>query len=212
MKHYDDENALFIPSRKYIERAKLKLRLLKLWETYHEIERRGKSGRERNKSGKFIKVIKTAVLVSIILLSYRITYAGNWPKIKFWPVIKAWPVIKLAFPAYASKHVPALNELAQGHANYMASVRVQGHQGWESGRFMASLTVGYSTASEICAESWPEQVNLPEIDLWFEAARCWRDYSPNGHWTVASVQHAGIGIGLARGSNNVWYMCVIACD
>lgn len=95
---------------------------------------------------------------------------------------------------------------AQAHADYMASVCKQGHQYWE----VRSARLPYPRLQEICAESWEWQAKSTETELWYEAFKCWKQ-SP-GHWSVASKEHKYFGYGLAKGRNDIWYMCIIAAQ
>ncbi len=114
---------------------------------------------------------------------------------------------KAPCPALESPRHEALDRLAQQHANYMARVQVQGHQGFD-GRFHAARrATGCSSVAEICAESWRRQKDDTPGQLWAEFVRCWRQ-SP-GHWAVARKRHKFIGVGMAQGRNGVFYGCVI---
>ena len=113
--------------------------------------------------------------------------------------------------AFSSPQHPILNALVQQHANKMATICYQSHNGWEY-RYRAALKVISTarTASEICAESWPWQRNANWTEQWAEYEYCWKQ-SP-GHWSVAKLRHKFIGVSSARGSNGVWYGCLIAVD
>jgi uncharacterized protein YkwD len=111
---------------------------------------------------------------------------------------------------FESAYSEPLSQLAQQHADCMASRRTQGHQGWAQRREQALQQTGLRQASEICAESWPEQENSTEAQLWDEMVLCWRQ-SP-GHWSVARRRWAAYGLGLAKGRNRIWYACIIAAD
>jgi hypothetical protein len=105
---------------------------------------------------------------------------------------------------YGIEH-PQLSRLAQNHANYMARVRFQGHQGWGSGRFQESKQVtGCGTASEICNESWPN------VSIWEASLESWRAWkTSSGHWRTANGRPIFYGAAIARGSNGIWYSCII---
>jgi hypothetical protein len=97
--------------------------------------------------------------------------------------------------------LPALLEEAQGHAQYQANVRVQGHQFWESrfGRILSRLPGG-GAPREVCAESWGGQ-HLVEAAI--ECVRCWRTSS--GHWSAVRSNSRFFGYDMKRGDNGVWY-------
>src|SRR5690606_30181791 len=74
----------------------------------------------------------------------------------------------------------ALADEAKSHANYQASVQVQGHQSWESRfhRINAKLPSNV-LAQEVVAESWP---NETLVEACVECVNSWRQ-SP-GHWSA----------------------------
>ncbi len=100
-----------------------------------------------------------------------------------------------------SKFSADLAAEAQSQAQYQATVRVQGHQFWESRfqRIIARLPHGL-LAREVCAESWPGQ-NLVEAAI--ECVRCWRLSS--GHWGAVRSPNRCFGYDMKRGANGVWY-------
>ena len=105
---------------------------------------------------------------------------------------------------------PLLMELATKHAEYQARVRTQGHQNFNKrSQEIMNAGLGRETA-EICAESWKRQENDSMFDLGWEMFKCWKE-SP-GHWSVASKQHRYFGADMAKGSNGVWYSCIIVCN
>ena len=105
---------------------------------------------------------------------------------------------------------PFLMQLASEHANYMARIGVQGHQEFDS-RFQKIIQAGVGrTAAEICAESWDWQVSESMYALGWEMFKCWSQ-SP-GHWSVASKKHIYFGAAMAKGSNGVWYSCIIVAN
>jgi hypothetical protein len=118
--------------------------------------------------------------------------------------------IKQPCPSLESPHNPALDTEAQRHAEYMACVCVQGHQGFESRFNRLSAKWPGSRIAEICFEAWPWQAGYSDAELWIEAVKCWRQ-SP-GHWSVACRRHKAVGIGLAKGRNDTWYGCLISVD
>jgi len=97
--------------------------------------------------------------------------------------------------------LPDLLEEAQGHSQYQAGIRRQGHHFWESRfrRIVARLPGGLS-AREVCAESWPGE-NLVEAAV--ECVRCWR--LSDGHWSAVRASHRFFGYDMKRGGNGVWY-------
>lgn len=103
-----------------------------------------------------------------------------------------------------------LEQLAKEHANYMASVCVQGHQGWDSRSARVMQSGLGSTAAEIAAESWEWQRNDSMNDLGWEMFKCWRQSS--GHWECASRQHRYWGGWMAQGRNGIWYADIIVAD
>ena len=133
-------------------------------------------------------------------------------------VVFLWLCCRIAYgeetvapcPALASIHDPALDTLAQAHAERQAACCRQGHQGFE--RRAAKLLAVFPgrQVAEICAESWFWQAECSEAQLWAEAVRCWRQSC--GHWSVACRRHWRIGAGMAKGENDVWYLTVIAVD
>ena len=99
--------------------------------------------------------------------------------------------------------------LASEHARYMASVMVQGHQHFQE-RFNKLLAAGFGKATEICAQSWPWQADLPMWDLGYEMFHCWQQSS--GHWATASTTHKWWGCDMQQGRNGVWYACILVSD
>jgi hypothetical protein len=103
-----------------------------------------------------------------------------------------------------------LMEMAARHAKYQASICVQGHQNFDARCNELRKTLGNFEYAEICAESWPEQVNDSMEALGWEMFKCWK-YSP-GHWSVACKQHRYFGASMSRGANGTWYACIIVAD
>lgn len=96
---------------------------------------------------------------------------------------------------------PALVTEVQSHSAHQASIRVQGHHGWES-RFHRINTQlpGDVVAQEVCAESWPAQ------GLWAAARECVRSWrQSSGHWNAVSTSHPYFAYDMKRGANGVWY-------
>jgi hypothetical protein len=94
-----------------------------------------------------------------------------------------------------------LAQESEGHSQYQADIRVQGHHRWESRfhRINARLPAGM-LAQEVCAESWPGQ-GLFEAAI--ECVRSWRQ-SP-GHWSAVRARQSFFGYDMKRGRNGVWY-------
>ncbi len=95
--------------------------------------------------------------------------------------------------------------LAQDHANYMARVERQGHQGWENRVKILRKQFPKDNFSEVCAESWPNQSDDFNI-LMDEFFKCWKQ--SKGHWN-AIKRGSFFQLGLAKGKNGVWYCCLI---
>ena len=94
-----------------------------------------------------------------------------------------------------------LLEEAEGHSQYQADIRRQGHHFWELRfpRIIGRLPGGL-TAREVCAESWSGE-NLVEAAI--ECVRCWR--LSDGHWSAVMAVNRCFGYDMKRGSNGVWY-------
>lgn len=90
---------------------------------------------------------------------------------------------------------------AENHSKYQARIRLLGHHFWET-RFHRIIQTlrNESTASEVCAESWPGQGLLQAA---LECVRCWR-LSP-GHWRSVSSYQDAYGYDIKKGSNGIWY-------
>jgi hypothetical protein len=93
-----------------------------------------------------------------------------------------------------------LADSAMEHSEYQARIGVQGHQGFD-GRFQHVVSATHASgASEVVAESWPEE-NL--IDSCIDCVASWRQ-SP-GHWGAVRGRHRLFGYDIRRGSNGIWY-------
>jgi hypothetical protein len=88
---------------------------------------------------------------------------------------------------------------AESHSQYQASIRLQGHHGWNV-RFSRIAAVLGRSPREVCAESWPGQ-NLIESAI--ECVRCWRLSS--GHWSAVQARNRAFGYDMKLGGNGVWY-------
>ncbi len=142
------------------------------------------------------RVLFIAGLIAGLWLACRLTWGGE--------------PTKAACPALESPRHEGLDRLAQGHAEYMARVRVQGHQGFDARFHAARKATGCRAVAEICAETWTWQSEATPAEQWAEYVKSWRQ-SP-GHWSVARVRHKFIGAGSAKGRNGNWYGCIIAGD
>lgn len=105
-----------------------------------------------------------------------------------------------------------LTSLAEQHARSMATRQHQDHNGWER-RYhnihdefrRGPLPKDLGKVSEICAESWPGDTMATA------AAGCWKDWKTSpGHWRTASGKPTRFGVGMARGKNGIYYICIIA--
>ncbi|MGO9112154.1 MAG: thioredoxin family protein [Thermoguttaceae bacterium] len=95
---------------------------------------------------------------------------------------------------------------AESHSQYQASIRLQGHHGWNS-RFPRIAAMLGCSPREVCAESWPGQ-NLVESAI--ECVRCWRLSS--GHWSAVQARNRAFGYDMKLGANGVWYATGIVAD
>ncbi len=95
----------------------------------------------------------------------------------------------------------ALADEAQEHADYQASILVQGHHQWDSRfhRINAKLPSGV-VAQEVVAESWP---NEGLVEACVDCVHSWRQ-SP-GHWRAVRGRHPLFGYDIRRGRNGIWY-------
>jgi hypothetical protein len=90
---------------------------------------------------------------------------------------------------------------AQSHADYQASIQVQGHHSWDARfhRINAKLPSNV-LAQEVVAESWP---NESLVEACVECVDSWRQ-SP-GHWSAVRSRHPLFGYDIKRGRNGIWY-------
>ncbi len=88
---------------------------------------------------------------------------------------------------------------AESASQYQASIRIQGHHGWNA-RFPRIAAMVGGLPREVCAESWPGQ-RLVESAI--ECVRCWRLSS--GHWSAVQARNRAFGYDMKLGSNGVWY-------
>jgi hypothetical protein len=87
---------------------------------------------------------------------------------------------------------------ATSHSVLQASLMRQGHHDWQ--KRSRQLTGGSGGASEVCAESWPDQDLL---DSCVDCVACWRQ--SEGHWQVVSSPQTAFGYDIRRGNNGIWY-------
>ncbi len=94
-----------------------------------------------------------------------------------------------------------LADEAKSHANYQASILVQGHHSWDA-RFQRinSKLPGGAVAQEVVAESWP---NESLVEACVDCVDSWRQ-SP-GHWGAVRARHSLFGYDIKRGRNGIWY-------
>ena len=94
-----------------------------------------------------------------------------------------------------------LADEAKEHANYQASILLQGHHSWDS-RFhrINSKLPGGVLAQEVVAESWP---NESLVEAAVDCVHSWRQ-SP-GHWGAVRSRQPLFGYDIKRGRNGIWY-------
>jgi uncharacterized protein YkwD len=110
----------------------------------------------------------------------------------------------------SSQEHPDLYRMARQHAKYQAKHRRQGHQNWVSrNRELSRRLPGYKF-SEVCAESWFWETNLPMHMVGKSMYQSWAQ--SRGHWSVVSRRHDYFGAAMAVGSDGVWYACIIVGD
>lgn len=95
---------------------------------------------------------------------------------------------------------PVLCSEAAAHSDHQASLRRQGHHGWDARSRRIAGGMGAGSASEVCAESWPDQDLL---DSCVDCVASWRQSS--GHWNAVRSPQAAYGYDIRRGSNGIWY-------
>lgn len=99
-----------------------------------------------------------------------------------------------------------LTRAAESHSRLQARMQVQGHHNWNS-RFQHISRAGGGSASEVVAESWPNQTM---IDSCIDCVDSWR-HSP-GHWRAVRSNHRAFGYDIRRGRNGIWYGTGIFTD
>ena len=95
---------------------------------------------------------------------------------------------------------PMLCAEAAAHSAHQSSLRRQGHHGWDARSRRIAGGMGAGGASEVCAESWPDQDLL---DSCVDCVASWRQSS--GHWNAVRSPQAAYGYDIRRGSNGIWY-------
>ena len=95
---------------------------------------------------------------------------------------------------------PQLAEAAERHSQHQAAIGVQGHHQWDSRFHSIRSQVGAGMASEVVAESWPNQ-NM--LDSCIDCVQSWRHSS--GHWGAVRSRHRLFGYDIRRGGNGIWY-------
>lgn len=99
-----------------------------------------------------------------------------------------------------------LARAAESHSRLQARIQRQGHHNWNS-RFQQISSAGGGSASEVVAESWPNQTM---IDSCIDCVDSWR-HSP-GHWRAVRSRHRSYGYDIRRGRNGIWYGTGIFTD
>ena len=94
----------------------------------------------------------------------------------------------------------ALCSEAAAHSAHQARIRRQGHHGWDARSQRITGGMGAGSASEVCAESWPDQDLL---DSCVDCVASWRQSA--GHWNAVRSPQAAYGYDLRRGANGIWY-------
>jgi hypothetical protein len=95
---------------------------------------------------------------------------------------------------------PELAEGARKQSAYQAQIGVQGHHNWESRIHHLVSSTRAGGASEVVAESWPNQ---GMIDSCIDCVLSWR-HSP-GHWGAVSRNQRYYGYDIRQGGNGIWY-------
>jgi hypothetical protein len=93
-----------------------------------------------------------------------------------------------------------LAKAAEQHSEYQARIQVQGHHRWEQRFHQVRSVTDANGASEVVAESWPDQ---SMIDSCIDCVASWRQ-SP-GHWGAVRGRQRLFGYDIRRGRNGIWY-------
>ena len=114
-------------------------------------------------------------------------------------------------PETPASTVGAQNALLTGaateHSAYQARIGVQGHQQFETRAELLRTSAGATEASEVVAESWPDE---GLIDACIDCVASWRQ-SP-GHWGAVRARHRLFGYDIRRGRNGIWYATGLFAD
>lgn len=102
---------------------------------------------------------------------------------------------------------PVVVKGAADHSVYQARVTTLGHQNFGSRSARITSTLGGGGASEICAQSWPNE-GLYEAAI--GCVRAWR--SSSGHWSGAKKKHRYYGYDMVRGRDGIWYATGLFVD
>jgi hypothetical protein len=94
----------------------------------------------------------------------------------------------------------ALADAAAEHSAYQARIQVQGHHRWDTRFHEVRSEAQAHQASEVVAESWPNQTL---IDSCIDCVASWR-HSP-GHWRAVRGRQRLFGYDIRRGRNGIWY-------
>jgi len=95
---------------------------------------------------------------------------------------------------------PQLANAAASHSQHQANIQRQGHHNWDSRFHQVRSMVNVGQASEVVAESWPNQTM---IDSCLDCVDSWRHSS--GHWGAVRRQHRFFAYDIRRGRNGIWY-------
>jgi len=101
---------------------------------------------------------------------------------------------------------------AMESAELQATKNKQGHFEWNRRRQEILESSGYPSIEEICAESWEDQRDDTDEELWREAFYCWEKSSREkllGHWRIANNRWYAYGLAKSQGSNGVWYFTIL---
>ena len=103
---------------------------------------------------------------------------------------------------------------AQAHAEDMARRHRPDHHAFlQPGFFDSALkATGCGSVRESSSQSWPEHANSDGPTL---AADVWQSWSYNktvDPWKIGAVKHKLYGLGMARGSDGIWYTALLIAD
>jgi len=129
--------------------------------------------------------------------------AKGWVHVVSFLLLFLFSLPASAANVYDSPVDPRLMAAAQQQAQTQAHACRQGH-------ILPITRLGFGNYAEICAESWPEQVNADWNTLWLGA---WHDWMTSpGHRGVAVRRHAAYGYGCARSARGIWYFTICVRD